>query len=120
MFMSLLYTIGMLIWCLNLFIGGSLVCVKYKDHRRSNDYLHEGNELKKILISTNLQFFLFELIILSFQIYFALSLSLTLNKMEGASMVRIDRKSSIESEPRTLGFDQIQYARVSQFIYLLN
>jgi hypothetical protein len=33
--------------------------------------------------------------------------------MEGASVIRIDRKSSIESEPRTLGIDQIQYARVS-------
>ncbi|GLT65729.1 hypothetical protein SLA2020_381420 [Shorea laevis] len=31
--------------------------------------------------------------------------------MEGASVIRIDRKSSIESEPRTLGIDQIQYAR---------
>ena len=55
-------------------------------------------------------------------IFWSLSLSLSLykNKMEGASMVRIDRKSSIESEPRTLRFDQIQYARVSQFMYLLN
>ena len=57
MFMSLLYNIRMLIWCVNLFIGDSLVCVKYKNHRRSNDYLHEGNESKKLLISTNLQFF---------------------------------------------------------------
>ncbi|KAK9991301.1 hypothetical protein SO802_026286 [Lithocarpus litseifolius] len=34
-------------------------------------------------------------------------------------MVRIDRKSSIESEPRTLGFDQIQYAREAA-LYVLN
>ncbi|ONH96790.1 hypothetical protein PRUPE_7G152300 [Prunus persica] len=27
------------------------------------------------------------------------------------SIVRIDRKTSIESEPRTLGFDKIQFAR---------
>lgn len=35
--------------------------------------------------------------------------------MEGSSDVvrNIDRKSSIEAEPRTLGIDQIQYARVS-------
>lgn len=34
--------------------------------------------------------------------------------MEGASqLLRIGRKSSIESEPRTLGFHQIKYARVS-------
>uniref|UniRef100_A0A7N2LXY3 Uncharacterized protein n=1 Tax=Quercus lobata TaxID=97700 RepID=A0A7N2LXY3_QUELO len=39
--------------------------------------------------------------------------------MEGASMVRIDRKSSIESEPRTLDFDQIQYAREAA-LYVLN
>ncbi|KAF3958792.1 hypothetical protein ACB098_02G112000 [Castanea mollissima] len=39
--------------------------------------------------------------------------------MEGASMLRIDRKSSIESEPRTLGFDQIQYAREAA-LYVLN
>ncbi|XP_030924003.1 uncharacterized protein LOC115950870 isoform X4 [Quercus lobata] len=39
--------------------------------------------------------------------------------MEGVSMVRIDRKSSIESEPRTLGFDQIQYAREAA-LYVLN
>ncbi|KAG2711581.1 hypothetical protein I3760_04G083500 [Carya illinoinensis] len=35
-------------------------------------------------------------------------------KMEGvggASSVRIDRKSSIDSEPRTLSIDQIHYAR---------
>lgn len=32
--------------------------------------------------------------------------------MEGATMVRIDRKSSIESEPRTLSMNQIQCARV--------
>ncbi|KAF3440588.1 hypothetical protein FNV43_RR18872 [Rhamnella rubrinervis] len=31
--------------------------------------------------------------------------------MEGATMVRIDRKSSIESEPRTLTLNQIQRAR---------
>ncbi|KAL6227192.1 hypothetical protein ACLB2K_001151 [Fragaria x ananassa] len=32
--------------------------------------------------------------------------------MEGASqLLRIGRKSSIESEPRTLGFHQIKYAR---------
>ncbi|XP_041008489.1 uncharacterized protein LOC121252761 [Juglans microcarpa x Juglans regia] len=29
----------------------------------------------------------------------------------GASSVRIDRKSSIDSEPRTLSIDQIHYAR---------
>uniref|UniRef100_A0A2N9IIS3 Uncharacterized protein n=1 Tax=Fagus sylvatica TaxID=28930 RepID=A0A2N9IIS3_FAGSY len=39
--------------------------------------------------------------------------------MEGASMVRIDRKSSIESEPRTLGIDQIQFAREAA-LYVLN
>ena len=33
-------------------------------------------------------------------------------------MVRIDRKSSIESEPRTLGIDQIKFARVGK-IYKL-
>ncbi|CAB4287643.1 unnamed protein product [Prunus armeniaca] len=31
--------------------------------------------------------------------------------MEDSSNVRIDRKTSIETEPRTLGFDQIQFAR---------
>ncbi|XP_021824133.1 uncharacterized protein LOC110765343 [Prunus avium] len=31
--------------------------------------------------------------------------------MEDSSIVRIDRKTSIETEPRTLGFDQIQFAR---------
>ncbi|XWS29890.1 hypothetical protein CRYUN_Cryun24cG0069200 [Craigia yunnanensis] len=31
--------------------------------------------------------------------------------MEGKSALRIDRKSSIESEPRTLNIDQIQCAR---------
>ncbi|XVE86543.1 hypothetical protein DITRI_Ditri18aG0041600 [Diplodiscus trichospermus] len=31
--------------------------------------------------------------------------------MEGKSALQIDRKSSIESEPRTLSFDQIQCAR---------
>ncbi|XVF61007.1 hypothetical protein PTKIN_Ptkin08bG0093600 [Pterospermum kingtungense] len=31
--------------------------------------------------------------------------------MEGESVLRIDRKSSIESEPRTLSIDQIQCAR---------
>ncbi|XP_030543740.2 uncharacterized protein LOC115750493 [Rhodamnia argentea] len=31
--------------------------------------------------------------------------------MEPVAVRRIDRKSSIESEPRTLGFDQIQFAR---------
>ncbi|KAL5555546.1 hypothetical protein UlMin_037782 [Ulmus minor] len=31
--------------------------------------------------------------------------------MEGASMVRIDRKSSIETEPRTLDMNQIHIAR---------
>lgn len=31
----------------------------------------------------------------------------------------IGRKSSIESEPRTLRFNQIQYARVNIYIYLL-
>lgn len=33
-------------------------------------------------------------------------------------MVRIGRKSSIESEPRTLRFNQIQYARVYIYIYI--
>lgn len=44
-----------------------------------------------------------------------LSLPLSLEIMEGSSDVvrNIDRKSSIEAEPRTLGIDQIQYARVS-------
>ncbi|PQP98448.1 uncharacterized protein Pyn_19951 [Prunus yedoensis var. nudiflora] len=31
--------------------------------------------------------------------------------MEDSSIVQIDRKTSIETEPRTLGFDQIQFAR---------
>ncbi|CAL9027062.1 unnamed protein product [Prunus brigantina] len=31
--------------------------------------------------------------------------------MEDSSNARIDRKTSIETEPRTLGFDQIQFAR---------
>ncbi|KAB1210576.1 hypothetical protein CJ030_MR6G010872 [Morella rubra] len=39
--------------------------------------------------------------------------------MEGASVVRIDRKSSIESEPRTLSIDQIQYAREAA-MYVMN
>ncbi|CAK7355004.1 unnamed protein product [Dovyalis caffra] len=30
---------------------------------------------------------------------------------DGTTMVRIDRQSSIENEPRTLTMDQIQYAR---------
>ena len=33
-------------------------------------------------------------------------------------MIQIDRKSSIESEPRALGIDQIQFARVGQSIIL--
>ncbi|KAJ7957013.1 Coiled-coil domain-containing protein 18, putative isoform 2 [Quillaja saponaria] len=36
-----------------------------------------------------------------------------------ASIVRIDRKSSIESEPRTLGFDKLQYAR-EVALYVMN
>ncbi|KAJ0096639.1 hypothetical protein Patl1_27912 [Pistacia atlantica] len=40
--------------------------------------------------------------------------------MEGSSVVsRIDRKSSIETEPRTLSIDQIQYAREAA-LYVLN
>jgi hypothetical protein len=39
-------------------------------------------------------------------------------EVEGASVVRIARKSSIESEPRTLGIHQIQYARVIKFFYI--
>uniref|UniRef100_A0A2N9IMX5 Uncharacterized protein n=1 Tax=Fagus sylvatica TaxID=28930 RepID=A0A2N9IMX5_FAGSY len=39
--------------------------------------------------------------------------------MEGTSMIRIDRKSSIESEPRALGIDQIQFAREAA-LYVLN
>ncbi|XP_061970559.1 uncharacterized protein LOC133693372 [Populus nigra] len=40
--------------------------------------------------------------------------------MEGdAAMVRIQRKSSIESEPRTLTMDQIQFAREAA-LYVVN
>ncbi|KAJ4825935.1 hypothetical protein Tsubulata_011168, partial [Turnera subulata] len=45
---------------------------------------------------------------------FSLYIHRNCQKMEGgddAPMVQIDRKSSIENEPRTLTFDQIQYAR---------
>jgi len=39
--------------------------------------------------------------------------------MEGdAAMVRIQRKSSMESEPRTLTMDQIQFARVRHMLYV--
>ncbi|XP_042976049.1 uncharacterized protein LOC122307309 isoform X2 [Carya illinoinensis] len=34
-----------------------------------------------------------------------------MERVGGASSVRIDRKSSIDSEPRTLSIDQIHYAR---------
>ncbi|OAY36084.1 uncharacterized protein LOC110628895 [Manihot esculenta] len=40
--------------------------------------------------------------------------------MEGGGLgVRIERKSSIESEPRTLTIDQIQYAREAA-LYVVN
>ncbi|KAF8404373.1 hypothetical protein HHK36_009256 [Tetracentron sinense] len=39
--------------------------------------------------------------------------------MEKSEAVRIDRKSSIESEPRTLNIEQIQYAR-EEALYVLN
>ncbi|XP_062096620.1 uncharacterized protein LOC133802335 [Humulus lupulus] len=38
--------------------------------------------------------------------------------MEGASVVRIDRKSSIDSEPRTLRMDQMHFAREAA-LYIL-
>ncbi|KAL3721474.1 hypothetical protein ACJRO7_033902 [Eucalyptus globulus] len=42
-----------------------------------------------------------------------------MDAMESAAAVaRIDRKSSIESEPRTLGVDQIQFARVKFRLFL--
>ena len=41
--------------------------------------------------------------------------SLTIKKMEAAP-IRIDRKPSIETEPKTLGMDQIEFARVLMLI----
>ncbi|KAF5727713.1 hypothetical protein HS088_TW22G01410 [Tripterygium wilfordii] len=40
--------------------------------------------------------------------------------MEGVKVQRIDRKSSIENEPRTLDFHQIQWAREAAMFVMSN